>query len=132
MPEIKAVDGMPKFQLECRAHFTASRSRDFQKLLEDVREAAERLSTADEILYATAELADGHPDKTFTIILRISNSSWFDGETQLDGLVVKVLADAKIPEHGVNDSAFERYMKSQNDRLVLSAGRTVAEFTTIA
>lgn len=121
-----------QFTLECKANFTAMRTKDFPKLLEDVQKAAANLSTDDEILYASAGHIDNQSAKAFTITLIVKASSWYSAGVRFDELNAKILADAQIVEHRVGDSALQRYMKSQNDRFVTAAGRGIKDVSKAA
>jgi hypothetical protein len=121
---------IPEFTLAYDANFTASRSKDFQKLLEDVQAAAARIQMTDEVLNASASLKENSLEKVFTVTLTIRTSSWYSGGELLNELVTKILADAKIVEYSSTDTAFERFRKSQSERFVIPSGhstRTIAE-----
>lgn len=121
-----------QFTLECKANFTAVRTKDFPKLLEDVQKAAASLPTNDEILYAAAGRTDDQPEKVFTITLRVKASSWHSAGERFDEILAKIMEHCQIVEHRVGDSALQRYMKSQNDRFVIAAGHGTKDISKAA
>lgn len=121
---------LPEFTLAYDANFTAARSKDFQKLLEDVQAAAANIPVTETVMSASAARKENSPEKVFTITLTIRTSSWYSGGELLNELVTKILADAKIVEYSSTDTAFERFRKSQSERFVIPSGhstRTIAE-----
>lgn len=127
MIETATPNDAPKFKLECSASFRARRSKNFQKLLEDIQNAAASITLDHEVFYASAAEIDNEHANTFTITLKIRSYSWYSAERRFEGLIPELLEAAHIVEHDEKDTALERFMKSQNDRLVIRAGRSVGE-----
>lgn len=127
MPEYTTPIAASEFELECRSSFRARRSNNFQKLLEDVQNAVNSIPLDSEVLCVTANQTDNEYANTFTIAAKIRASSWYSVEFRFDDLIPQVLSAAQIVEHSEKDTALQRYMKSHNERLVVRAGRTIAE-----
>lgn len=123
---------VPEFELECRASFRALRSKDFQKLLEDVQNTVASIVLDHEVFYASAAHSDNEHANTFTVTLRIRSHSWYSAELRFEELIPTALTAAQIVEHDERDTALERFMKSQNDRLVVRAGRAFSEIKDLA
>lgn len=115
---------LPEFTLEYEAKFSALRSKDFQKLLEDVQKSATNTPLTESVLDASAVAVENPMEKVFAITLTIRTSSWFSGGELLNELVTKILTDAKIVQYDAYDTAFERFRKSQNERFVIPSGHS--------
>lgn len=113
---------MLQFDLECRAHFNAQKTKDFPKLLEDIQKAVDNLELTEKVFYASSGRCDEQSGNVFTVTLKIRTTSWFLGGEAGNSLINKILADAQIVQYSAKDSAFERFRKSQNDRFVIPSG----------
>lgn len=124
---------LPEFYLECQASFEAERTKDFQKLLEDVQKAADKIPLTEEVSHISVGRCEyREDDNIFTITLKIRATSWFNAGEIADSHINRILADAEIVQHSAGNSALQRFNLSRNERFVIPSGHWTRDISEAA